>query len=613
MAARFSDAGLVLEFAEPVVLDAVTVYAAGGEPIARLSTAGQRSRFELPFAWQPKSTYRVAIEGAGQIAELTLDAPETRRSLFARLEAPTGQEAATFGKSATCGAVVSSTGQAELAVILENTRQIALQFELLFTSADNVMLSPNVAEPASAAEPASGTATSMPLRFTGDLKREFEYRIVTVTATLAPQVTTGVVTLELRYGNAAEGNGETHQQVERLEVKLRRAAADELAKLVTCDRVAFPADRFGHSQPEQLAGAIVLPNRVWLTLRRWLWPTEQVRDRHAAYGQQAIELTNQGDVALNLVVRSEVRDAATGEPLLAFAPPAFKAPRESATSVHLLRLGGGETAPAIVPIYARPDVRPGHYVRHIEVSLLGTSEPLLVRELPLEVLRGDPLVSSVAALSAALSALVWLALALFARKIVKRTGLEGLTTIALIAGLYFGASYTSRLAGDVLAAVTGPFYVFFAGVGNEGLTSLLWATLIVLLPRGGTILLASLVVFLLQAIFTGQFGVVDLLFVSVSIALAEIALALAGVTTGTSFARPRAEPSAGQIARVAMALGCANAVTLFAQYCLIEVLHRLYFATWYVASVSIVTGLVYGAIGAAIGVRFGFRLRRTAR
>jgi len=605
--ASFSDAGLVLEFAEPVTLDAVTVQSAGGVPIARLSAAGQRRTFELPFAWQPKTVYRVEFEGGGQTAELTLRAPETRRALFARLEAPPGQDAATFGQTAPCGVVVSSAGQAELAVILENPQQVSSRFELSIASTEQVSLAP------SAGEPAPENATSTALRFAGDLHRQFEFRIVTVTATLAPEVLTGVVTLELRYGDATDGTGQSHQQLERLEVKLRRAGADELAQLVTCDGVVFPADRLGHPQPERLAGAIVLPNTVWSTLRRWLWPTEQVRDRHAAYGQQAIALTNHSDVALNLVVRSEVRDAATGQPLLAFAPPAFKAPRESPTSVHLLRLHGGETAPAIVPIYARPDVVPGHYLRHVEVCLLGTNEPLLVRELPLEVLRGDPLVSTVAAASMALSALVWLALALFARQIVKRTGLEGLTTIALIAGLYFGASYTSRLAGDVLAAVTGPFYVFFAGVGNEGLTSLLWATLIVLLPRAGTILLASLVVFLLQAIFTGQFGVVDLLFVSVSIALAEIALALAGVTTGTSFTRPRAEPSAGQIARVAVALGCANAVTLFAQYCLIEVLHRLYFATWYVASVSLVTGLLYGAIGAAIGAKFGFRLRRTAR
>ena len=605
--ASFSDAGLVLEFAEPVALDAVTVHSADGLPIARLAVAGQRSTFELPFAWQPTKAYRVVIEGGGQTTEIALHAPDTRRALVARLEAPPGQEAATFGQTSPVGVIVSSTGEAELAVIVENPQQAAAHFELSIASTDPMSLA------SSAGELAPENATPTALRFTGDLQRQFEYRIITVRATLAPELSSGVVTMELHYGKAADGNGEAHQHLERLEVRLRRAGADELAKLVTCDRVVFPADRLGHPQPERLAGAIVLPNSVWQGLRRWLWPTEQVRDRHAAYGQQAIKLTNHGEVALNLVVRSEVRDAAKGEPLLAFAPPAFKAPRESPTSVHLLRLHGGETAPAIVPIYARPDVKPGHYVRHFEVCLLGTSEPLLVRELPLEVLRGDPLVSTVAAVSVALSALVWLALALFARRIVKRTGLEGLTTIALIAGLYFGASYTSRLAGDVLAAATGPFYVFFAGVGNEGLTSLLWATLIVLLPRAGTILLASLVVFLLQAIFTGQFGIVDLLFVSVSIALAELALALAGVTTSTSFTRPRAEPSAGQIARVAGALGCANAVTLFAQYCLIEVLHRLYFATWYVASVSLVTGLLYGAIGAAIGAKFGFRLRRTAR
>jgi hypothetical protein len=606
-AASFSDVGLRLEFSEPVALDAVTVHSADGAAIARLSAAGERRTFELPFAWQPKTVYRVAIESRGQIAELTLRSPDTRRALNARLESPPGQDAATFGEIASCGVLVSSTGQGELAVILENPQQVASRYELSVASTEQVALSPD------ASEPPPDNATSTALRFAGDLQRQFEYRIITITATLAPEASTGTVSLELRYGNAAAETADQHEHLERIEVKLRRATADELARLVTCDQVVFPADRLGYPQPERLAGAIVLPNSVWATLRRWLWPTDQVRDRHAAYGQQAIELTNHGDVALNLVVRSEVRDAVTGEPLLAFAPPAFKAPRESPTSVHLLRLHGGETAPAIVPIYARPDVQPGHYVRHIEVCMLGTNEPLLVRELPLDVLRGDPLVSTVAAVGVALSALVWLALALFARPIVRRTGLEGLTTIALIAGLYFGASYTSRLAGDVLAAVTGPFYVFFAGVGNEGLTSLLWATLIVLLPRAGIILLASLVVFLMQAIFTGQFGVVDLLFVSVSIALAEIALALAGVTTGTSFTRPRAEPTTGQIARVAMALGCANAVTLFAQYCLIEVLHRLYFATWYVVSVSLMTGLLYGAIGAAIGAKFGFRLRRTAR
>jgi hypothetical protein len=61
-AASFSDVGLRLEFSEPVALDAVTVHSADGAAIARLSAAGERRTFELPFAWQPKTVYRVAIE-----------------------------------------------------------------------------------------------------------------------------------------------------------------------------------------------------------------------------------------------------------------------------------------------------------------------------------------------------------------------------------------------------------------------------------------------------------------------------------------------------------------------------------------------------------------------
>ncbi|MGD9646693.1 MAG: hypothetical protein AB7U73_13350 [Pirellulales bacterium] len=605
-AARFSEGALRLEFAEPVTLDGVMVTEADGAPVAWLSAAGNRRLFELPFRWRPGARYRVDIERGAQVVSLTLQAPAARSSLSARLEAPPGQDAAQFGHAAETGLLVPPDGRAELAVVIVNNFQSAAKYELAFEPDEQVSVS-------QADSPAHVEGAPSPLQVAGKLQRQFDYDVQTIAAQLVAEAKSGQLRVTFRQATGSDGDDARHVPLEQLTVTLRRATPAELADRITCDRVVFPVDRTGQAQPERLAGTIVLANPVWSTMRRWVWPSDPIVDRHAPYGAQAIYLTNHADVALNLVVRSEVRDAATGEPLLAFAPPAFRAPSQSPTSVHLLRLRGGETAAAVVPIYARPDVPPGHYERRIEVSVLGATDPLVARNLPLEVQRGDPLVSTVAAGSFALSLLVWLALPLAARPIVRSVGIEGLTTIALVAGLYFAASYTSRLAGDALAAVTGPFYVFFAGIGNEGLTSLLWATLIVLLPRVGTILLASLVVFLLQAVFTGQFGIVDLLFVSVSIALAEVALAVAGVTTSSRFATPRVAATQGQVLRVAAALGCANAATLFSQYCLIEVLHRLYFATWYVVSVSLLTGLVYGAVGAAIGTRFGFRLRRTAR
>ncbi|MBX9790798.1 MAG: hypothetical protein K2Y37_17915 [Pirellulales bacterium] len=603
-AAYFTANVLRLEFAEPVTLDGVSILSADRAPIARLATAGSRRSFELPFRWQPRMNYRLEIESGQQRVELKVPSPQVQTALSARLEAPPGQDAAHFGQATSLG-VLATSGSVELAVIVESNQQVAAHYDVTFAPDKHVTLTP------SDASTVADESTSV-VRFSGDFDRQFEYRTLTVSALLVEGAVSGevAVTFQQRLrGDQTDNVG----SAERLKVVLRRATAAEFAGRVTCDRVIFPANRLGQPQLERLSGAMVLPNPVWSAIRNWFWPSRPAVDLHGPYGHEAIYLTNHTDVALNLVVESDVRDVATGEALLAFAPPAFKAPVESATSVHVLRLRGGETAPAIVPIYARADVVPGHYERRIEVSLLGETKPLLARELPLEVRRGDPLVSSVAIASLVISAIVWWTLAVAARPIVRGVGVEGLTTIALIAGLYFAVSYASRLAGDALAAITGPFYVFIAGVGNEGLTSLLWATLVVLLPRVGTIFLASLVVFLLQAVFTGQFGIVDLLFVSVSIALAEAALAIAGVTTASGFANPRTAPTGSQVLRVAGALGCANAATLFAQYCLIEVLHRLYFATWYVASVSLVTGFVYGAVGAAIGTRFGFRLRRTAR
>ncbi len=222
------------------------------------------------------------------------------------------------------------------------------------------------------------------------------------------------------------------------------------------------------------------------------------------------------------------------------------------------------------------------------------------------------MVTSVVVASLGAAGLLWVVIALTWRRLVNAIGIEGLTAIGLISSLHFVVSYASRLAGNVIASVTGPFYIFIAGIGNEGLTSTLMAALVVLVPRPGVVTLSSLTVFLLNATFTGQFGVADVLFVSVSIALAEGCLAATGVTSTSSFRMPRQRPTLSMLLTAAGAIGLANGGTLFAQYCLSQALYRLYFPLWYVVAVSLVTGVAYGAVGAAAGTLLGFQLRRTA-
>jgi hypothetical protein len=155
----------------------------------------------------------------------------------------------------------------------------------------------------------------------------------------------------------------------------------------------------------------------------------------------------------------------------------------------------------------------------------------------------------------------------------------------------------------------------------------------VLVPRPGAFAISSLTVFAANALFTGQLGVVDVLFVTVSMVTAEACLALFGVTTraqggdcklqiancklqivGTGGSAGWSEARALWllVVRVGLAIGVANMATLYAQFCLVQVAYRLSFADWYVAALSLVTGLLYGSIGAGLGVLVGSRLRQVA-
>lgn len=224
----------------------------------------------------------------------------------------------------------------------------------------------------------------------------------------------------------------------------------------------------------------------------------------------------------------------------------------------------------------------------------------------------DRLRLGVAAVSLSGSLAGWLAWLAFSRRWVRAIGIDGLSVIALLTGLHVVVSYVSRIGGYLLGAVLGPFSVFLAGIGNEGVASLLMAAMIVLVPKPGAFLLSSATVFLINALFTGQFGMVDLLFVTISIVSAESLLALLGLTTGKELQATGALCRPQVVIRMAMAIGVANMASLYAQFCVASVVYRLEFATWYLASLSLVTGLLYGGLGAAAGTMLGYRLRKTA-
>lgn len=180
-----------------------------------------------------------------------------------------------------------------------------------------------------------------------------------------------------------------------------------------------------------------------------------------------------------------------------------------------------------------------------------------------------------------------------------------LTTIAVLAALHFAVSFAARMAGGVLYVFLGPWSTFVDGIGGEGVPCLLLAVTIALVPRVGTATYAILTVWLLNAVVSGTFNATSIVQVSVSVVMHELILALFGVTLGNRRRK-------GEIVRVALAVGSANAAVLYAQFWVAIELYRLHFPRSFVHQVALVTGFGYGAVGAAVGAAWGRRLRRTA-
>jgi len=597
----FTDFGLRLDFEAPAGAQRLLVRRDDGTLDQEIPLAGKRHSFEVPFAWEPGANYSIELQLADHKLLLRATAPQQESAWTATLEAPWGQAGVRLGEANVHRALVPENGTLPFGFVIENLQQNPARFELELRPSAEVQLQFQ--------DPGFQRSDDGRLTRTIELNAQHDYWQMLGEASVGADAELARIEIVLQRLDVEPA------EEQAIVLELSRVTLAQLRSLVEPGAVAFPCDRLGHAQPERQADTVVLPDAVWSTVRRWLQPTDAVFNFHGPYAYQGLPITNRSKVPLNLLVESEVVAASDGDPLLNFSPPAWASPRESVTAEHLLRVSPGETASAVIPVFVRPETAPGDYARRFRVSLVGTSTPLYSVDAPLRVIRGNPIVATVAAASLVTAVAAWLVLALAGRRWIGALGTTSLAIIGMLAALHFAVSFGSRVAGDVIAAVAGPFAIFVAGVGNEGLTCLVMAALVVLVPRPGTVTVSSLTVFLLNAMFSGQFGLLDVVFVTVSIVCNEALLALSGVTTH----RTIAGKATGLFSkwslrwRTALAIGIANGLVLFVQFCLVQLLVRLFFATWYVTAVALVVGLVYGTVGALVGAALGQRLRSTAR
>jgi hypothetical protein len=138
---------------------------------------------------------------------------------------------------------------------------------------------------------------------------------------------------------------------------------------------------------------------------------------------------------------------------------------------------------------------------------------------------------------------------------------------------------------------------------------LVLVTLLVLVPKPGTVTLVSIVRYLIGGLVFGGFTPVDLFYLGTSVVLLEAALYAAGVTRANGLLRRRDVPLRSMIV-VVLVMALANAAVQYVTYCLNISFYRLYFAEWFIWLAVALDGFLYAAVGAVPGLRLGLRLKR---
>ncbi|HUV39963.1 MAG TPA: hypothetical protein VMY39_10135, partial [Planctomycetota bacterium] len=279
---------------------------------------------------------------------------------------------------------------------------------------------------------------------------------------------------------------------------VRVVSPGRMQGMIGVERVVMPTDARGERDVRRPVDTVVLPSRAGTALRRLLGASAAFHDYDAPFTWLALALRNRSDAPLSLVVSVQVTDLERDEPVSAFRPPGYLCP-PGAPLVVDARLEPGESAALPLPVYLRTDrILPGHYRAVIGVSVFGTDQQLARVEHVFEVRATDVRALVVTALSVVVSVGALVFFLARQRRIFAAFRVSELVLIALFATMTFVlVIFPGSILGPLFSAVAGPFAFLIQGIFFEVLRVLVLVTLLVLVPRVGTVTLVSLVRYLI--------------------------------------------------------------------------------------------------------------------
>lgn len=584
-----SDAGIVgVSFSAPTLIDVdlrgrvdmVRVLTETGIALATAYTHGA-ARITVPVSWQPGARYRIEADSG---VALDTQAPEQPDDLVVRLHMPLGQAPFTFRFSKPFPA--RSAHDLTLPAAPGESVDILLELERLTDTGGPFTFSVDMTGADGAFDPAWRDA---PIT----LDHQFQKILLATHADFADTAPEGGFHIAIRSDNA----------VFDFPVALVQGGLKEDDIEVVGWRI--PTDIQGRQESGRPVDQIAMPNPVWQRFASWFGIKPQAVDADLAFTHQAVDIANRSDHPIALLVSTGVVHPATGAPTPWFDAPTWEAGGGMRQILATVQAKPGETVSCVLPVHVMPTTPAGQYTRRVTIMPLGSDRVLATQDAPLGIVRTKPFFSMWAAF-VTLASLTWLVgVLVFYRRLVRGLGVRALVLLSLLGSLQFCLSFLGGWVSTILAAILGPFNCLVGGFVTEVLTYIIIATILYQVPRVGAMTLAGLVSYFMGAILFGTFGLTDFLFVGSAIAFRETLLFVFGVThVGPGPERaPRVLP-------MMLALGLADAASLFTGLALFSVLYRLFYANWYIALNVGVTGFLYTAIGVYLGRSLGLGLRR---
>ena len=591
----------------------VQVLSGEGRVLLRRELAGRSGReFRVEFPWRPGETYRVRLrmregaggDGGGAWIEASAPAPAARPAPFAltleiphglaspRAFLPAGAALHATLKVASLGEATPNGGAGGFEALLRLPPGVEVEslpegWELLH--------SPGGGGFALSAAGSLGAA--------GDIWfRQVKLRL--------PERASGSLAFE-----AALRPGGGHPPLQaRTEVLLRPAG--ELARAVRLERAALPTDEEGNADPFQLPDTMLLPGgpgHFLLTLTGRGGPPV---NPFFPYRHQTLWLRNASEGALALTVASRILVAGTDREAAFFRAPDLIS-GGSGRSIAFAALPAGGTAPVVLPIFLDPrEAAPGHYVRRVQVRLLGTETDLLALDLPLELRRPSLRAFLVTAATLAVAIAGSALLAWRGGRVLRAMPLRVMTGAAMFAAAAFVlASLPEFLVGSATRLFLGPFSFLVTGLFSHVPLYALAAAFLMRYPVPGALALFAAIRRLILALTLESFQIIPVLLLAAEIIFLEGAAWLAGITRGAP-GRRLLDRWPQERWRPALAAGLAfvgaDLLLAGASMHLHIFFYRLILADWYILLYLAVGSVLYTLIGFALGLRLGAPLREVA-